>query len=494
MQIIGITGGSGAGKSEVCRILGERGIPIFDADKEYARIAAPNSPCVREIAQAFGDGVIDPDGSLRRRELGAIVFAPGAEDKRRLLNRITHRYVCSAAEAWLRECSARGERFAVIDAPMLFESGLNERCDTVVFVTADRQTRTDRIMRRDGIDEARARARIDAQHDDNFFRSRCDTVIENGRGAELAPAVDALLLSLDRRAVASQSAENSGRIDSSLDVSASDANSNAAGSAARFDTKSGNAAGAVGNTKYDVPGNNNDDGNFGNGTASAAGSAASDKSDMQPAPERRGVLARYPLPRRTPVRIAIAAVLIFLALIAIINLAVRSPELIDNVTHPILYAELIDEYSGEYGVPPEIICAVIETESSFRADAVSGAGAMGLMQITRETFWWLLTKAGEDMEVERLFEPEINIKYGTYFLSLLYEEFGEWDTVYAAYNAGRSRVHGWLENDEITKDGRLVNIPIAETADYVKKVSRSVEKYRTAWAHQAEQLREQSAQ
>ncbi|MFR3310709.1 MAG: dephospho-CoA kinase, partial [Christensenellales bacterium] len=295
MQIIGITGGSGAGKSEVCRILGERGIPIFDADKEYARIAAPNSPCVREIAQAFGDGVIDPDGSLRRRELGAIVFAPGAEDKRRLLNRITHRYVCSAAEAWLRECSARGERFAVIDAPMLFESGLNERCDTVVFVTADRQTRTDRIMRRDGIDEARARARIDAQHDDDFFRSRCDTVIENGRGAELAPVVDALLLSLDRRAVTSQSAENSGRVGSSLDVSASDANSNAAGSAAGFDTKSGNAAGAVGNTKYDVPGNNIDDGNFGDGTASAAGSAASDKSDMQPAPERRGVLARYPL-------------------------------------------------------------------------------------------------------------------------------------------------------------------------------------------------------
>ena len=523
MQIIGITGGSGAGKSEVCRILGERGIPIFDADKEYARIAAPNSPCVREIAQAFGDGIIAPDGSLRRRELGAIVFAPGAEDKRRILNRITHRYVCSAAEAWLRECSARGERYAVIDAPMLFESGLNERCDTVVFVTADRQTRIDRIMRRDGIDEARARARIDAQHDDDFFRSRCDTVIENCKGAELAPAVDALLLSLDRRADTPQSAGNAGRVGSSLDASASDAKSNtdgiaassgaksgkAAGGAVRFNKKSGNAAGGtaksvntagtVGSTERGAPGNNIGDsnignGNIGNGTASAAGSAANGKSDGQSVSERRGVLARYPLPRRTPVRIAIAAVLIFLALIAIINLAVRSPELIDNVTHPILYAELIDEYSGEYGVPPEIICAVIETESSFRADAVSGAGAMGLMQITRETFWWLLTKAGEDMEVERLFEPEINIKYGTYFLSLLYEEFGEWDTVYAAYNAGRSRVHGWLENDEITKDGRLVNIPIAETADYVEKVSRSVEKYRTAWAHQAEQLREQSAQ
>ena len=139
MQIIGITGGSGAGKSEVCRLIGERGIPIFDADREYARIAAPNSPCVHEIAQTFGDGVIAPDGSLRRRELGAIVFAEGAEEKRLLLNGITHRYVCAAADAWLRECEARGERCAVIDAPLLIESGLDGRCDRVVL-----SRRTDR--------------------------------------------------------------------------------------------------------------------------------------------------------------------------------------------------------------------------------------------------------------------------------------------------------------------------------------------------------------
>ena len=114
-------------------------------------IKRSRSDCVRDehFSKTNNDELIKfcRGTGLRRRELGAIVFAPGAEDKRRLLNRITHRYVCSAAEAWLRECSARGERFAVIDAPMLFESGLNERCDTVVFVTADRQTRTDRIMR-----------------------------------------------------------------------------------------------------------------------------------------------------------------------------------------------------------------------------------------------------------------------------------------------------------------------------------------------------------
>lgn len=465
MQIIGITGGSGAGKSEVCRLIGERGIPIFDADREYARIAAPNSPCVHEIAQTFGDGVIAPDGSLRRRELGAIVFAEGAEEKRRLLNGITHRYVCAAADAWLRECEARGERCAVIDAPLLIESGLDGRCDRVVFVTADRQTRIDRIMRRDGISAERAAARIDAQHDDAFFRAHCDTVIENGRGAELSGAVDALL----------------GGCGAAPDGSS--ANNGTQGMRTP-NTDSQDSGGAC-----DSGHNGNCGNNQAGGSTHGSHDGSARKGDDRPAePERHGVLARYPLPRRTPARIAIASVLIVLALTAIINLAVRSPELIDNVTHPILYAELIDEYSGEYGVPPEIICAVIETESSFRADAVSGAGAIGLMQITRETFWWLLTKAGEDMDVDRLYDPEINIRYGTYFLSLLYEEFGDWDTVCAAYNAGRSRVHGWLDDPDITKDGKLVNIPITETAEYVVKVRKSAEKYTAAWARQAEQL------
>lgn len=103
---------------------------------------------------------------------------------------------------------------------------------------------------------------------------------------------------------------------------------------------------------------------------------------------------------------------------------------------------------------------------------------MGLMQITKETFWWLLSKNGEDISVDMLYDPETNIKYGTYFLSILYEEFGSWDTVYAAYNAGRSRVNSWLSDDEVTKDGKLVNIPYPETARYVKRVSGNVTEYR----------------
>ncbi|MEE0835949.1 MAG: lytic transglycosylase domain-containing protein [Clostridia bacterium] len=174
---------------------------------------------------------------------------------------------------------------------------------------------------------------------------------------------------------------------------------------------------------------------------------------------------------------AIAGILIVLAAAALINVALKMRSFYTRVTHPVLYEEYIEKYAEEYTVPEEIIYAVINTESSFDSSALSGAGAMGLMQITKETFWWLLSKNGEDISVEKLYDPETNIKYGTYFLSILYEEYGSWDTVYAAYNAGRSRVNSWLSDNEITKNGKLVNIPYPETAQYVNRVSRNVTEY-----------------
>ena len=181
-------------------------------------------------------------------------------------------------------------------------------------------------------------------------------------------------------------------------------------------------------------------------------------------------------PRRR--KTMVAGILIILAAAALINLALQMRSFYTRVTHPLLYEEYIEKYSEQYSVPKEIVCAVINTESSFDSSALSEAGALGLMQITKETFWWLLSKNGEDISVDMLYDPETNIKYGTYFLSILYEEFGSWDTVYAAYNAGRSRVNSWLSDDEVTKDGKLVNIPYPETARYVKRVSGNVTEYR----------------
>ncbi len=103
------------------------------------------------------------------------------------------------------------------------------------------------------------------------------------------------------------------------------------------------------------------------------------------------------------------------------------------------------------------------------------------MQLMPETFLWLTKKTGENLPAESRWDPEINMRYGSYFLSRLYREFGEWDAVCAAYNAGPGRVREWLKNETVSSKGRLVAIPIEETAEYVLRVRRAEEIYRTLY-------------
>lgn len=143
------------------------------------------------------------------------------------------------------------------------------------------------------------------------------------------------------------------------------------------------------------------------------------------------------------------------------------------------YLSCIEKYSNEYNIPKELICAVINTESSFNPNARSHAGALGIMQITEETFNWLQYKMGIEgtYTKEELLDYETNIKFGTYFLSLLYNEFQNYDTALAAYNAGRGNVNKWLEDPKISKEGVLTNIPFEETSNYIKKVNKAKLKY-----------------
>lgn len=159
-------------------------------------------------------------------------------------------------------------------------------------------------------------------------------------------------------------------------------------------------------------------------------------------------------------------------------------DLILEKTHPLEYGKTVEKYASEYAVPQEVVYAVIRTESSFESDAVSSKGAIGLMQITPETFDWLRFKMGESdtpASSDLLYNPEINIKYGTYYLSLLYTEFGVWETAYAAYNAGRGKINEWLSNPSNNDNGKLVDIPYKETSEYVKKVSSAVEIYKNTY-------------
>lgn len=193
MVVVGLTGGSGAGKGYVCRIFSEYGILSVDADEVYRIVSARGTPCLAELGEYFGQGILTADGELDRRALADIVFKRGAEDKLASLNRIAHKYVIEYCERWIAERESLGDFAVIIDAPQLFESGLDKRCDLVVSVVADRECRIERITERDGISRERAEKRIDSQYDDAFFAANSDYVVESGNGSDVRSAVAAIV-------------------------------------------------------------------------------------------------------------------------------------------------------------------------------------------------------------------------------------------------------------------------------------------------------------
>lgn len=151
---------------------------------------------------------------------------------------------------------------------------------------------------------------------------------------------------------------------------------------------------------------------------------------------------------------------------------------VDRKNHPQEYSEYVTKYSTAYGVPEYIVYAVIKTESNFDSSALSNAGAIGLMQIMPSTFDHICELLDEEYEVGMLYDPETNIKYGTYYLSYLYGIYARWPTVYAAYNAGVGTVDGWLANVQYSSDGMsLQYIPFEETNNYVESVKKSAQIY-----------------
>lgn len=181
IKIIGLTGPSGAGKTTFCQIAADLGIKSIDTDALYHSLLVPPSPCLDELVCEFGEEILDGEGRLDRPRLAAIVFGDGGETKLDKLNEITHKYVLGEARSTIAEADKNGERAIIVDAPALFESGFNKECDFTVCVLADRDARLDRIVCRDKITEDLARARIDAQKRDDFYKNNSDyTVINNG--------------------------------------------------------------------------------------------------------------------------------------------------------------------------------------------------------------------------------------------------------------------------------------------------------------------------
>ena len=164
--------------------------------------------------------------------------------------------------------------------------------------------------------------------------------------------------------------------------------------------------------------------------------------------------------------------------------------LLEKKAHPKDYSDIVEKYAVEYNIPPEVIFAIIKTESGFDPNARSSAGALGLMQMMPSTFEWLTGEEhlNENLITLKLFDPDVSIRYGTYYLSYLKNKFFttdevDWDIIFAAYNGGEGNVAKWLSAHEcIDENGKLVNIPFPETRSYVSKVNKALDTYKELYS------------
>jgi dephospho-CoA kinase len=175
MLKVGLTGGIGAGKSEVSRLLVEHGAVLIDADRIAREVVAPGTPGLAAVVEAFGEEILAPDGSLDRPRLGSVVFADPA--KLAVLNSIVHPLV--GARSRELESAAAPDAVVVHDVPLLTENNLAPLYDLVIVVDASPETQLDRLVRLRGMTEEDARARMAAQATREQRRQIADIVIDN---------------------------------------------------------------------------------------------------------------------------------------------------------------------------------------------------------------------------------------------------------------------------------------------------------------------------
>ncbi len=195
MDIYGLTGGIGSGKSAAAAIFEECGIPVVSADELSRIVVTPGSEGLAAVVAAFGEGVLAPDGELDRRKLGALVFKDPAQRAR--LEGILHPRIRDSFQDVLAALEATGQTLVVYEVPLLFENNLEKQMKAVILVCAPDDQRVARVMARDRLSPEDVRARMAAQMDDQTRRGRAQYVLENdGDLDHLREQVEALLVKI----------------------------------------------------------------------------------------------------------------------------------------------------------------------------------------------------------------------------------------------------------------------------------------------------------
>ena len=175
MKIIGVTGSSGAGKDTLCEILENKyNAEIVDADKIAKELSKKGTMYLKSIVDCFGSKIVNRQGELNRKKLASIIFED--EKKREELNKLTFIYVIDEIK---RRISKLKKDIIVVNAPLLFESNLNQICDFVIAIIADRDIQIERIMKRDNLTKEAAEKRLNMQNSNEYFEENADYIIHN---------------------------------------------------------------------------------------------------------------------------------------------------------------------------------------------------------------------------------------------------------------------------------------------------------------------------
>ena len=184
--LVGLTGQTGAGKTTVSALLEAEGFAVINADTVARQVVEKGTSCLRAMQRVFGGSILLPDGQMDRKAVAALIFNDAAARER--YQAIIYPYITRTIRQQAEQLSAAGHRMILLDAPTLFESGIDRDCRAVISVIAPREVRRARIIERDSLNTEQAEERMNAQHSEEFFRAHSDAVIENNASAEMLAA------------------------------------------------------------------------------------------------------------------------------------------------------------------------------------------------------------------------------------------------------------------------------------------------------------------
>ncbi len=184
MLRVGLTGSIGVGKSFVTSIFEELGAHVLDADQTAREVVMPGTPGLKAVTQEFGEDILNPDGTLNRKQLGAVVF--GDEAMRQRLNHILHPFIIARQDEILNEWEAKDPQgVGVVDAALMIESGGYRRFDKLIVVHCRPEVQLERLMLRDKLSRDEAQRRIDSQMPQEEKQKFADYLIDTSDGFEL---------------------------------------------------------------------------------------------------------------------------------------------------------------------------------------------------------------------------------------------------------------------------------------------------------------------